>query len=105
MIVTDLLDQACDKSDKISNDVTSCQRVVPNLVTTWDKQCEHNLLTAYTDLLQVVRFSRVKPATSCVRTACLSQVVRTSVQQLVASLTGILDLLQRCPNNSDTDLL
>ena len=30
MIVTDLLDQARDKSEKISKDVTSCQQVVPN---------------------------------------------------------------------------
>ena len=30
MIVTDLLDQACDKSDKISKDVTSCSKLVDN---------------------------------------------------------------------------
>ena len=37
MIVKDLLDQACDRSDKISKVVASCQQVVPNLSTTWDK--------------------------------------------------------------------
>ena len=42
MIAADLLDQACDKSDKISKDVTSCQQVIPH----WEKLCEHNLLTA-----------------------------------------------------------
>ena len=45
MIVTDLSDQACDKSYKISKDVTSCQQVVPNLLTSCVKRCEHNLLT------------------------------------------------------------
>ena len=36
---------AGNKSDNIDKVVTSCQQLVPNLLTTWDKQCEHNLLT------------------------------------------------------------
>jgi hypothetical protein len=38
MTVSDLLEQPCNKSDNIN-------KVVPNLLTTWDKQCEQNLLT------------------------------------------------------------
>jgi hypothetical protein len=37
MTVSDLLEQPCNKSDN---------QLLPNLLTTWDKQCEHNLLTA-----------------------------------------------------------
>jgi hypothetical protein len=47
MTVLDLLEQPCNKSDNINNLVTSCSQLVPNVLTTWDKQCEHNLLTAY----------------------------------------------------------
>ena len=52
MIVTDLFDQACDKLG---------QAVRTQLVD-----------SLYADLLEVVRFSRVKPATSCVRTVVSS---------------------------------
>ena len=44
--VTDLSEQPCNKSDNFDKVVTSCQQVVPNLLTTCDKQCEDNLLTA-----------------------------------------------------------
>jgi hypothetical protein len=57
MTASDLLEQPCNKSDNINKLVTTCQQVVPYLLTTWDKQCEHNLLTACrADLLQHVRF-------------------------------------------------
>jgi hypothetical protein len=46
MTVSDLLEQPCYKSDNINKLVTSCSQFVPYLLTTWDKQCEHNLLTA-----------------------------------------------------------
>jgi hypothetical protein len=53
-VVTILLYQAChrlvrtpcNKSDNFDQVVTSCQQVVPNLLTTCDKQCEYILLTA-----------------------------------------------------------
>ena len=44
--VTDLSEQPCNKSDNFGKVVTSCQQVVPKLLTTCDKQCENNLLTA-----------------------------------------------------------
>jgi hypothetical protein len=49
MTVSDLLEQPCNKSDNINKVkvVTSWQQLVLNLLTTWDKQCENNLLTAY----------------------------------------------------------
>ena len=83
MTVSDLLEQPCNKSGNINKVVTSCSQLVPNLLTTWDKQCEHNLLT---DLLQdeiftcVVEYTR-KNLTSCNKfvnkssSHCLSQVV------------------------------
>ena len=37
---------ATSKSDNFDKVVTSCQQVVPNLLTTCDKQCEYILLTA-----------------------------------------------------------
>ena len=46
MNISDLLEQLYNKSDNINKVVTSCQQLVPKLLTTWDKQCEHNLLTA-----------------------------------------------------------
>ena len=39
-------EQPCNKSDNFDKVVTSCQQVVPNLLTTCDKQCEYILLTA-----------------------------------------------------------
>ena len=56
MIVTDFLDQACDKSDKISKDVTSCSKLVDNLGQAVRRPLVDSL---YADLLQVVRFLRV----------------------------------------------
>ena len=44
--VTDLSEQPCNKSDNFGKVVTSCQQVVPKLLTTCDKQCENNMLTA-----------------------------------------------------------
>ena len=97
MTVSDLLEQPCNKSGNINKVVTSCSQLVPNLLTTWDKQCEHNLLT---DLLQdeiftcVVEYTRKnltscnkfvnKPSTSCLRTACHK--LSTSLEQAVNSL-------------------
>jgi ACR3 family arsenite efflux pump ArsB len=53
-----------------------------NLLATWDKQCEHNLLTAcLADLLQDVRFLRVKLCSHC-----LFPVVVTSLEQAVNNL-------------------
>ena len=46
MIVTDLLEQPCNKSDNFNKVATSCQQLVPNLLTSCNKPCEHNLLTA-----------------------------------------------------------
>ena len=46
MIVSDLSEQPCNKSDNINKVVTSCSQLVPNLLTTGDKQCEYNLLMA-----------------------------------------------------------
>jgi hypothetical protein len=46
MTVSDLLEQPCNKSDNINKVATNCQQLVPYLSSTWDKQCEHNLLTA-----------------------------------------------------------
>jgi hypothetical protein len=38
------LKQPCNKSDNFDKVVTSCQQVVPNLLTTCDKQCKYILL-------------------------------------------------------------
>ena len=49
MIVSDLLEQPCDKSDNAIKLVTSCliTAACSKLVTTTgNKQCEHNLSTA-----------------------------------------------------------
>jgi hypothetical protein len=46
MTVLDLLEQPCNKYDNINKVVTSCSQLVSKLLTTLDKQCEHNLLTA-----------------------------------------------------------
>jgi hypothetical protein len=43
--VTDFSEQPCNKSDNFDKVVTSCQQVVPNLLTICDKQCEYILLT------------------------------------------------------------
>ena len=60
MIVTALLEQPCNKSDNINKVVTSCLQPVPNLLTTCNKLCKHNLLTGlFSDLSQVVRFLHV----------------------------------------------
>jgi hypothetical protein len=57
MTVSDLLlEQPCNKPDNINKIVTNCSQLVPNLLTTCDKQCEDNLLTA---CWQDVRFLRV----------------------------------------------
>ena len=68
MTVSDLLEQPCNKSDNINKVVTSCSQLVPNLLTTWDKQCEHNLLTACT----VGRL-----ATRCEILTCVEQYIVT----------------------------
>ena len=56
--ITDLSEQPCNKSDNFDKVVTSCQQVVPNLLTICDKhgECIDSLLA---DLLQDVRFLRV----------------------------------------------
>jgi hypothetical protein len=60
MTVSDLLEQYGSKYDNINNVGTSCQQLVPNLLTTWDKQCEHNFVDGLlADLLKDVRFLRV----------------------------------------------
>jgi hypothetical protein len=46
MTVSDLLEQPCNKSDNVIKLATGCYQLVPNLLITWDKQGEHNLLTA-----------------------------------------------------------
>jgi hypothetical protein len=53
MTVLELLEQPCYKSDNINKVVTSCQQLVPYLLTTWGKECE------LADLLQDVRLLRV----------------------------------------------
>jgi hypothetical protein len=52
MTVLELLEQPCYKSDNINKVVTSCQQLVPYLLTTWGKECE------LADLLQDVRLLR-----------------------------------------------
>ena len=54
----ELLRRSCNIGQRSESDifvklVTSCKRLVPNLLTIWDRQCEHNL---FTDLPQVVKF-------------------------------------------------
>ena len=55
MIVTALLEQPCNKSDNINIQqgcyklLTACSKLVPNLLTTCNKPCEHNLLAASAD--------------------------------------------------------
>ena len=75
---------------KVSKDVTSDQQVVPNLVTTWKKQCEHNLLTAcMTHLLQVVRFLGVytaKNATDLLQVVKFYRLVATCQNQARCNL-------------------
>jgi hypothetical protein len=50
--VSDLLEQPCNRSDNINKVVTSCNQFVPYLLTTWDKQCEHNLFDELLEDLQ-----------------------------------------------------
>jgi hypothetical protein len=59
--VTDLSEQPCNNSDNFDKVVTSRQQVVPNLLTTCDKQCEYIVFSdgLLADLLQDVRFLRV----------------------------------------------
>jgi hypothetical protein len=58
MTASDLLEQHCNKSDNINKVVNSLS--VPNLLTTWDKQCEDNSADGLlADLLQDARFLRV----------------------------------------------
>ena len=47
MTVSDFLEQPCNKFDNINKVVTSCQQLVLNLLKTWEKQCEHNLLMTF----------------------------------------------------------
>ena len=56
MIVTYLLDQACDKSGKISKDVTNCSKLGESLGQAVQTQLADGL---HADLLQVARFLRV----------------------------------------------
>ena len=77
MIVTALLEQPCNKSDNINKVVTSCQQLVPNLLTTCNKPREHNLLTACLQL-----------ATSCEIFTCVLKgtLTKTCAQKLVKIL-------------------
>ena len=70
MTVSDLLEQPCNKPDNINK-----------VVTTWDKQWEHGLLT---DLSQDVRFLRVY--SSRVKISHLVASLPTSRQQVVFAL-------------------
>ena len=60
---SDVLEQHCNKSDNAIKIATSCEQLVPNLMTTWEQKrvtCEHNVLTCLlADLLQDARFLRV----------------------------------------------
>ena len=38
--------QPCNKLNNVNKNATSCWQLVPNLLTTCNKQCEYNLLTA-----------------------------------------------------------
>jgi hypothetical protein len=67
MTVSDLLEQPCSKSDNIN-------KLVPNLLTTWDRQAVRTQLVddLSADLLQDARFFRVytrKNLTSCSKSA------------------------------------
>jgi hypothetical protein len=58
MTVSDLLEQPCNKSDNINKVVTTFNKFVPYLLTTWDKQCMRTQLVDdwLADLLQDVSF-------------------------------------------------
>ena len=53
MAVSILLEQPCNKSDSPIKLLTACANFVP---TTWDKQCEDNLLKTSEQLNFVCRF-------------------------------------------------
>jgi hypothetical protein len=78
-------------------------------LTTWDKQCEHNLLTACLQTcckmwdFYVCSKSANKPSTTCVSTYCPK--LSTSLEQLVTTLLILLYLLQGCSNKSDTVMI
>ena len=85
-VVTILLyQQLCNKSGNFDKVVTSCHQVVPNLLTTGDKQCEYILLTA------------------CWQT-CYNLCVFTCVV-VGTRLMALSDLLQGCSNKSDTVMI
>jgi hypothetical protein len=98
MTVSDLLEQPCYKSDNIDKLVTSCLQLVPNLLTTWAKQCEQNLLTVCWQTCNNMRDFYVcsksanKPSTSCVRTVCSK--LSTSLEQLVRSCNKLVDIIR-----------
>ena len=56
MIVTDLLEKPCNKSDNINKIVVSCQQLVSNLLTTCNKPCEHILLAACLQTCEIFTF-------------------------------------------------
>ena len=60
MIVSELLEQPCNKSDIFVKLVTSCQQVWHDLLTTLEQAVRTHLVDGLSaDLLQVVRFLRV----------------------------------------------
>ena len=59
-IVSELLEQPCNKSDIFVKLVTSCEQVWNNLLTTLEQAVRTHLVDGLSaDLLQVVRFLRV----------------------------------------------
>ena len=105
MIVTALLEQLCNKPDNINKLATGCQQLVPNLLTTCNKQCKHSLLTAclqtcynceiFTCVVEVKciinRESNINLFTSCQQVAfavraAYSEFVVTSLEQVVNNL-------------------
>jgi hypothetical protein len=54
MTVSDLLEQPCNKPDNINKVVTNCQQLVPNLLTTCDKQCEVDKLVTRCEIFACV---------------------------------------------------
>jgi hypothetical protein len=77
-LVSDLLEQPCNKSDNAIKLVTNCQQLVPNLL---QQLGTSEYTSEYTR--KSCSKSANKPSTSCVRTACLK--LSPSLEQLAVN--------------------
>jgi hypothetical protein len=102
MTVSDLLEQPCNTSDNINKVLQvvnslfqTCWQLgtSPNLLTTWDKQCEYNLLA---DLLQDVRCVYLLTRLA---TRCESCTARTHVKTHKLRNTNVTRLTTQGYNN------